>query len=128
MLFSKKYTWNFFTFSSKTTKRAIHQKMNRPPFSYYFPFRKYAQYLFSLSVISTYLAFPVLGTLGTITSSDFLLHENGSIKKGDVSESTVNRYINLLALKLKTTSNQDMRRYERPHINEVWCGDSSIGS
>ena len=55
------------------------------------------------------------------------LHENGSIKKGDVSESTVNRYINLLALKLKTTSNQDMRRYERPHINEVWCGDSSIG-
>lgn len=55
------------------------------------------------------------------------LHENGSIKKGDVSESTVNRYINLLALKLKTTSNQDMRRYERPHINEVWCGDSSVG-
>ena len=55
------------------------------------------------------------------------LHENGSIKNGDVSESTVNRYINLLALKLKTTSNQDMRRYERPHINEVWCGDSSVG-
>jgi hypothetical protein len=25
------------------------------------------------------------------------------------------------------TSNQDMRRYERPHINEVWCGDSSSG-
>lgn len=22
---------------------------------------------------------------------------------------------------------QDMRRYERPHINEVWCGDSSAG-
>ena len=20
-----------------------------------------------------------------------------------------------------------MRRYERPHINEVWCGDSSVG-
>ena len=20
-----------------------------------------------------------------------------------------------------------MRRYERPHINEVWCGDSSAG-
>ena len=55
------------------------------------------------------------------------LHENGSIKKGDVSESTVNRYINLLALELKTTTNQDMRRYERPHINEVWCGDSSVG-
>lgn len=55
------------------------------------------------------------------------LHQNGSIKKGDVSESTVNRYINLLALELKTTSNRDMRRYECPHINEVWCGDSSVG-
>lgn len=78
--FLKKYTWNFFTFSSKTTKRAIHHKMNRPPFSYYFPFRKYAQYLFSLSVISTYLAFPVLGTLGTITSSDFLLSTDSFMK------------------------------------------------
>ncbi len=25
------------------------------------------------------------------------------------------------------TPGQDMRRYERPHINEVWCGDSSSG-
>lgn len=55
------------------------------------------------------------------------LQENGCIKRGEVSESTVNRFINLLALKLKTTNNQDMRRYERPHINEVWCGDSSVG-
>ena len=55
------------------------------------------------------------------------LQENGSIKRGEVSESTVNRYINLLALKLKTSGNQDMRRYERPHTNEVWCGDSSVG-
>lgn len=55
------------------------------------------------------------------------LQENGSIKSGDISKSTVNRYITLLALELKTTTNQDMRRYERPHINEVWCGDSSVG-
>ena len=55
------------------------------------------------------------------------LHDNGSLKHGDVSESTINRYINLLALQLKTTTNQDMRRYERPHINEVWCGDTSVG-
>jgi hypothetical protein len=54
--------------------------MNHPPFSYYFPFRKYAQYLFSLSVISTYLAFSVLGTLGTITSSDFLLSTDSFMK------------------------------------------------
>ena len=25
------------------------------------------------------------------------------------------------------TNNKDMRRYERPHVNEVWCGDSSVG-
>lgn len=55
------------------------------------------------------------------------LHDNGSIKSGDVSESTVNRYVNLVALQSKTTTNQDMRRYERPHINEVWCGDTSVG-
>lgn len=55
------------------------------------------------------------------------LQDNGSIKAGTVSESTVNRYVNQLALKMKTTTKQDMRRYERPHINEVWCGDSSVG-
>ena len=55
------------------------------------------------------------------------LHDNGSIVTGEVSESTVNRFIKQLALELKTTSNRDMRRYERPHINEVWCGDSSVG-
>lgn len=55
------------------------------------------------------------------------LQDNGCIRHGEISESTINRYINLLALELKTTNNQDMRRYERPHINEVWCGDSSVG-
>lgn len=55
------------------------------------------------------------------------LQDNGTIKSSQVSESTINRYINLLALELKNTTNQDMRRYERPHINEVWCGDSSVG-
>ena len=55
------------------------------------------------------------------------LQDNGSIRQDEISESTINRYINQLALELKTTNNQDMRRYERPHINEVWCGDSSVG-
>ena len=55
------------------------------------------------------------------------LRENGSIKEGDVSESTINRFINVTNLRLKTTTNQDMRRYERPHVNEVWCGDSGVG-
>jgi transposase InsO family protein len=55
------------------------------------------------------------------------LNDNGSIRPDDLSESTVNRYLHTLAVELKTTTNLDMRRYERPHINEVWCGDSSVG-
>ena len=55
------------------------------------------------------------------------LQDNGSIKSGEVSESTVNRYVNQLTVQMKTSTNPDMRRYERPHINEVWCGDSSVG-
>ena len=57
------------------------------------------------------------------------LQDNGSIRSGQLSESTVCRFINQLQLVLqqRLTNNQDMRRYERPHINEVWCGDSSAG-
>lgn len=55
------------------------------------------------------------------------LRDDGSIKHGTISESTVNRYVNQLMLELKASPNKDMRRYERPHINEVWCGDSSVG-
>lgn len=55
------------------------------------------------------------------------LLDNGTINKGDISLSTVNRYINQLNLENRYTANKDMRRYERAHINEVWCGDSSVG-
>lgn len=55
------------------------------------------------------------------------LRDEGCIKHGEVSESTVNRYVNSLALEAGDIPVQDMRRYERPHINEVWCGDSSVG-
>ena len=55
------------------------------------------------------------------------LQDNGSIRSGQLSESTVCRFINQLVLQQRLTNNQDMRRYERPHINEVWCGDSSAG-
>ena len=55
------------------------------------------------------------------------LQHNGSIRRGELSESTILRFINRLALEKKFSNNQDMRRYERPHINEVWCGDSSVG-
>ena len=53
--------------------------------------------------------------------------DTGIITKHSVSESTVNRFINQMMAEEKLTNNRDMRRYERPHINEVWCGDSSVG-
>lgn len=55
------------------------------------------------------------------------LQENGTIKYGEISLSTINRYVNRLMEENKETNKKDMRRYEREHINEVWCGDSSVG-
>ena len=54
------------------------------------------------------------------------LREQGSVGAGEVSESTVRRYIRQLEqVQDVDVQAQEMRRYERPHINEVWCGDSS---
>lgn len=55
------------------------------------------------------------------------LSAGGSIALGEVSESTICRFVNQIQLELRQTPNRDMRRYERSHINEVWCGDSSVG-
>lgn len=55
------------------------------------------------------------------------LHDDGSIINGEVSEATVYRFVRQLQLELRQTPHKDMRRYERPHINEVWCGDSCVG-
>lgn len=55
------------------------------------------------------------------------LKTDGSVINGQVSESTVCRFVKQLQGELHQTPNKDMRRYERPHINEVWCGDSSVG-
>ena len=55
------------------------------------------------------------------------LKTDGSIINGQVSESTICRFVKQLQSELHQTPNRDMRRYERPHINEVWCGDSSVG-
>ncbi|NOW21503.1 DDE-type integrase/transposase/recombinase [Clostridium butyricum] len=55
------------------------------------------------------------------------LVDNGTIIKSDISLSTINRYINQLKLENKYSNNKEMKRYEREHINEVWCGDSSVG-
>lgn len=55
------------------------------------------------------------------------LFDNGTLNKGDVSLSTINRFVNQVKIETKYTNNKDMHRYERAHINEVWCGDSSVG-
>ncbi len=52
---------------------------------------------------------------------------DGSIRKGEISESTVLRYVKQIVEEYQLPVGKDMRRYERPHINEVWCGDSSVG-
>lgn len=55
------------------------------------------------------------------------LIDNHSMNENDVSLSTITRYINQLKRNEGITNKKDMRRYEREHINEVWCGDSSAG-
>ena len=55
------------------------------------------------------------------------LIDNGTIIKGEISLSTVNRFVNQVKAEEKYTNNKEMRRYERAHINEVWCGDSCFG-
>src|SRR5699024_11734674 len=55
------------------------------------------------------------------------LKDNGTIRSKEISLSTVNRVVNRLKKEDTPTRNRDMRRYERKHINEVWCGDSSVG-
>ena len=54
------------------------------------------------------------------------LIETGLICYSDVSETTVRRYARTIRENSSVTDPKDMRRYERSHINEVWCGDSSV--
>ena len=55
------------------------------------------------------------------------LVENGTISEKDLSLSTVTRCVNRIVLERDLPVYADMRRYERPHINEVWCGDTCVG-
>lgn len=52
---------------------------------------------------------------------------NGSIHIGQVSKSTIERFVRHLRAEEGMTGQKDMRRYERPHINEVWYGDTCYG-
>ena len=55
------------------------------------------------------------------------LLDNNTITSKKVSLSTVTRFISKYKKDLKLNTNKDMRRYEMEHINELWCGDSSVG-
>lgn len=55
------------------------------------------------------------------------LQDNGAILKKDISLSTVNRFVQKVKKEKGIKPVKDMRRYEQEHINEVWCGDSSVG-
>jgi len=55
------------------------------------------------------------------------LLSTGAVTKGDISLSTVTRCVNQIIEAEKLPLHDDMRRYELPHINDVWCGDSCVG-
>ncbi len=55
------------------------------------------------------------------------LLSNGSIHIGQLSLSTVERFVRLARNQDGGPSGKDMRRYEHPHINEVWYGDTMYG-
>lgn len=54
------------------------------------------------------------------------LLDNGTCAYGEVSLSTVTRFINQLALDAKYTTNKDRRRFEHQHINDVWYADTTV--
>lgn len=55
------------------------------------------------------------------------LKEEGIITGKALSLSTVTRVVNSLNASKRFDVGKEMRRYEREHINEVWCGDTSYG-
>ena len=56
------------------------------------------------------------------------LLSSGSINAGEISPSTISRFIRSRKEGGgQGDASKDMRRYERPHINEVWYGDTCFG-
>ena len=55
------------------------------------------------------------------------LLSNGSIDIGEVSLSTVERFVRFVRKKAPVPQGKEMHRYERAHINEVWYGDTCFG-
>lgn len=55
------------------------------------------------------------------------LIDNGSLRIGQVSVSTIERFVRKLQNEEPSNGEKDMHRYERPHISEVWYGDTCYG-
>jgi len=55
------------------------------------------------------------------------LINNGSIRIGEISDSTIERFVRQIRSETGSGNAKDMHRYERPHINEVWYGDTCYG-
>ena len=55
------------------------------------------------------------------------LLEDGLIPENGVSESTINRFLARIKAEQQDLPEKERRRYERAHINEVWCADTSYG-
>lgn len=71
----------------------------------------------------------LLETYPRITAAETLrkLLESGAVHPGQVSASTVERFVRSLRRGSESQQGKEMRRYERPHINEVWYGDTCYG-
>ena len=52
---------------------------------------------------------------------------SGSIGIGEVSLSTIERFVRLVRKEDPVSQGKEMHRYERAHINEVWYGDTCFG-
>ena len=55
------------------------------------------------------------------------LLSNGSIDIGEVSLSTIERFVRFVRKEDPAPQGKEMHRYERAHINEVWYGDTCFG-
>ena len=55
------------------------------------------------------------------------LLSSGSIDIGEVSLSTIERFVRLVRKEDPAPQGKEMHRYERAHINEVWYGDTCFG-
>ena len=67
-----------------------------------------------------YPRIPATEILGRLIST-------GTVKQGELSLSTVTRCVNQIVEERKLPVGVDMHRYELPHVNDVWCGDSCVG-